>query len=84
MHFKWLTLGYFNSFFIFETIHRELPAKIVYNFFMIGKYGSDDIENFIKESLHMKALNHPNVMRLVGLCFDAGTAPYIVLPFMAG
>ena len=50
----------------------------------IGKYDSNDIEDFIKESLHMKALNHPNVMRLVGMCFDAGTAPYIVLPFMAG
>lgn len=54
------------------------------NILFVGKYDGDDIEDFIKESLHMKALNHPNVMRLVGICFDAGTSPYIVLPFMAG
>ena len=64
--------------------YRELPANILQLHISIGKYDSDDIEDFIKESLHMKALNHPNVMRLVGICFDAGTTPYIVLPFMAG
>ena len=50
----------------------------------IGKYDTDEVESFIKESLHMKTLNHINVMRLVGVCLDADTAPYIVLPYMAG
>ena len=50
----------------------------------VGNYDSDDIEDFIKESLHMKAFHHPNVMKLVGVCFDAGSAPYIIIPFMAG
>ena len=31
----------------------------------------------------MKQFQHPNVMGLVGVCLDAGPAPYIVLPFMA-
>ena len=31
----------------------------------------------------MKMFNHPNVMNLLGVCLDAGPAPYIVLPFMS-
>ena len=30
----------------------------------------------------MKELSHPHVMNLIGVCLDAGPAPYIVLPFM--
>ena len=50
----------------------------------LGKYDSDDVAAFIKESMHMKCLDHPNVMKLIGVCFDAGTAPYIILPYMSG
>ena len=31
----------------------------------------------------MKRFNHPNVINLIGVCTDAGPAPYIVMPFMA-
>ena len=31
----------------------------------------------------MKQFNHPNVMNLIGVCLNAGPAPYIVMPFMA-
>ena len=31
----------------------------------------------------MKNFDHPNVMSLLGVCLDAGPAPYIVLPYMA-
>ena len=30
----------------------------------------------------MMWFNHPNVMRLIGVCIDVGEAPYIVMPFM--
>ena len=30
----------------------------------------------------MSKFNHPNVMRLVGVCIDGGESPYIVMPFM--
>ena len=33
--------------------------------------------------MKMKQFNHPNVMNLIGVCMDAGPAPYIVMPFMA-
>ena len=32
----------------------------------------------------MNKLNHPNVMHLIGVCLDSGSAPYIVLPYMDG
>ena len=32
----------------------------------------------------MKQLNHFNVTTLEGVCLDAGPAPFIVLPYMAG
>ena len=63
-----------------------LHYKIFYKFACtcIGKYNNDDIKAFIKESFRMKDLNHINVMRLVGVCLDADTTPYIVLPYMGG
>lgn len=30
----------------------------------------------------MKEIQHPHVMNLIGVCVDAGPAPYIVLPYM--
>ena len=37
----------------------------------------------MKESLQMKDFQHCNVMGLLGVCLDAGPAPYLVLPYMA-
>lgn len=31
----------------------------------------------------MKEFNHPNVLTLIGVCVDAGPAPYVVMPYMA-
>ena len=31
----------------------------------------------------MKRFDHPNVLNVIGICTDAGPAPYIVMPFMA-
>ena len=28
-------------------------------------------------------LEHPHVLNIIGVCLDAGPAPYIVVPFMA-
>ena len=36
----------------------------------------------MEESLKMKRFNHPNVISLIGVCIDAGPAPYIIMPFM--
>ena len=30
----------------------------------------------------MHKLDHPNILKLLGVCLDGGPAPYIVMPFM--
>ena len=40
------------------------------------------VRNLLKECAKMKEFDHPNVLRLVGVCMDGGPAPYIVMPFM--
>ena len=37
----------------------------------------------IKESMKMYGFEHPHVLSIIGVCVDAGPAPYIVMPFMA-
>lgn len=37
----------------------------------------------MEESLKMKHFKHRHVMGLIGVCLDAGPAPYIIMPFMA-
>ena len=44
----------------------------------------EEIEDFIAESAIMLDFNHPNILRLVGVCFDTeDKLPLIVLPYMA-
>ena len=37
----------------------------------------------MSESIKMKRFDHPNVISLIGVCTDAGPAPYIIMPFMS-
>ena len=64
------------------TNYLSIVLKIL-AFFNPGCYSDDDLQDFIKESLKMKELHHSHVMNLIGVCLNAGPAPYIVLPFMA-
>lgn len=41
------------------------------------------VKEMLQECRKMCDLNHPNVLSLTGVCLDGGTAPYIVMPFMA-
>ena len=41
------------------------------------------MDKFVEESLKMSRFNHTHVMGLIGVCLDAGPAPYIVMPYMA-
>ena len=37
----------------------------------------------MKESEKMQGFQHPHVLNIIGVCVDAGPAPYIVMPLMA-
>ena len=41
------------------------------------------MEKLVEESVKMSRFKHPHVMGLIGVCLDAGPAPYIVMPYMA-
>ena len=42
-----------------------------------------EVNKFVEESLKMSRFKHAHVMGLIGVCLDAGSAPYIVMPYMA-
>ena len=41
------------------------------------------MKELIQESVRMHRFDHHNVLCLIGICLDAGPAPYIVMPFMS-
>ena len=49
----------------------------------IGQTSESQLMQMMEESIKMKDLNHPNILGLIGICIERGTAPYIVMPFMA-
>ena len=46
-----------------------------------GIFSASDLNSLVEESLKMSNFNHPNVMKLIGVCIDRDT-PYIVMPYM--
>ena len=48
----------------------------------IAAFSSKDISDLIEESLKMKSFHHPNVLHLIGVCINAGAAPYLIMPYM--
>ena len=51
--------------------------------FPAGDFDQLDVDKFVGESLKMSRFKHAHVMGLIGVCLDAGSAPYIVMPYMA-
>ena len=37
----------------------------------------------MEESTKMSRFKHSHVMGLIGVCLDTGSAPYIIMPYMA-
>ena len=71
------------------------PYIVQQDFFTIGKlqqsslyltagnFDQEDVERFVEESLKMSRFKHAHVMGLIGVCLDAGSAPFIIMPYMA-
>ena len=47
-----------------------------------GVFSINDLNNMVEESLKMSKFDHPNVMKLIGVCIDTVDVPYIVMPYM--
>lgn len=45
-------------------------------------FSMKDLNDLAEECLMMTKFNHRNVLQLIGVCIDAGEAPYLVMPFM--
>ena len=41
------------------------------------------MDQFVEESLKMSRFKHSHVMGLIGVCLDTGSAPFIIMPYMA-
>ena len=48
-----------------------------------GEFDQMEVDNFVEESLKMSQFKHVHVMGLIGVCLDAGSTPYIIMPYMA-
>jgi len=44
---------------------------------------SDMVELFLREAVIMKDFEHVNVLRIVGVSFEADGSPMVILPYMA-
>ena len=50
---------------------------------MLDYFSTKDVDDLLKESEKMMMFDHPNVLSLIGVCVNAGTAPYVVMPYMS-
>ena len=48
-----------------------------------GHFDQIEVNRFVEESLKMSRFKHSYVMGLIGVCLDTGSAPYIIMPYMA-
>ena len=49
----------------------------------LGFIKKELVKDLLRECVRMHKFEHPNVLKLSGLCLDGGPAPYIIMPFMA-
>ena len=48
-----------------------------------GFFDQKTAADMMKESEKMQNFQHPHVLNIVGVCVDGGSAPYIIMPFIA-
>ena len=47
-----------------------------------GFLREEHVDNLLNECVKMQEFDHPNILKLIGVCLDGGPAPYIIMPFM--
>ncbi|XP_019125781.2 tyrosine-protein kinase Mer [Larimichthys crocea] len=60
--------------------------KVAVKTMKLDSFSQREIEEFLNEAACMKDFNHPNVIRLLGVCMEVGSGhfpkPMVILPFM--
>ncbi|KAM4730461.1 tyrosine-protein kinase Mer [Anableps anableps] len=60
--------------------------KVAVKTMKLDSFSQREIEEFLNEAACMKDFNHPNVIRLLGVCLEVGSEhfpkPMVILPFM--
>lgn len=51
-------------------------------FFASGFYDKTTVRDMLKECSKMSHFDHPNVLKMIGVCLDGGPAPFLIMPFM--
>ena len=59
-------------------VHKYLLLKMCQ-----GDFDQEEVDKFVEESMKMSRFKHSHVMGLIGVCLDAGSASYIIMPYMA-
>ena len=49
----------------------------------LGDFYQKEVNSFVEESLKMSRFRHTHIMSLIGVCVDTGSAPFIIMPYMA-
>lgn len=71
-----------------ESVHSQLQLTVMVTMYMYilspiaSDWSSEDMKSFLLECHKMSELHHPNVLGLVGICFENNT-PYMLLQYMA-
>ena len=57
--------------------------QIIHLSYYSDLHSDEDVKSFLSETVVMKDFDHPNVMKLVGVCLDGPEGiPYIILDYM--
>ena len=64
-------------------MHVILSEIFITVMFCTDNLSSCNTAAIMEESLKMKHFDHDNVLKLVGVCVDTGSAPYIIMPLMS-
>uniref|UniRef100_A0A669CKS5 receptor protein-tyrosine kinase n=1 Tax=Oreochromis niloticus TaxID=8128 RepID=A0A669CKS5_ORENI len=60
--------------------------KVAVKTMKLDSFSQREIEEFLNEAACMKDFNHPNVIKLLGVCLEVGSGhfpkPMVILPFM--
>ena len=57
-------------------------AHLAISSLLLGFTQKDLVRDLLLECIKMQNFEHPNVLKLSGVCLDGGPAPYIIMPFM--